>query len=96
MHAGTPAYRAHRPRHQKKDALVGWAKRWEHWLAGHTLLGAGSSAAVVEHACPSLRVDQLNSGPEGGDMQVGARIVEGLVDALVFPPRPNEPAPTRS
>ena len=54
----------------KKDALVAWAKRWEHWLARHTLLGTGSSAAAVERACPSLQVERLKSGPDGGDMQV--------------------------
>ena len=30
---------------------------------------------------------------KGGDMQVGARIVEGLVDALVFLPDPMNPHP---
>ena len=77
----------------KKDALVGWAKRWEAWLAGHALLGTGSSAGEVERACPSLRVERLKSGPEGGDMQVGARIVQGAVDALVFLPDPMNPHP---
>jgi len=77
----------------KKDALVGWAKRWEAWLAGHALLGTGSSAGEVERACPSLRVERLRSGPEGGDMQVGARIVDGAVDALVFLPDPMNPHP---
>ena len=52
----------------KKDALVGWAKRWEARLAGHALLGTGSSDGEVERACPSLRVERLRSGPEGGDM----------------------------
>ena len=77
----------------KKDALVTWAKRWEYWLAGHALLGTGSSAEEVERACPSLQVERLRSGPEGGDMQVGARIVEGAVDALVFLPDPMNPHP---
>jgi methylglyoxal synthase len=77
----------------KKDALVAWARRWEGWLAGHALLGTGSSAEEVERACPSLRVERLRSGPEGGDMQVGARIVEGAVDALVFLPDPMNPHP---
>jgi methylglyoxal synthase len=77
----------------KKDALVAWAKQWEQWLAGHVLLGTGSSAVEVEHACPALRVERLKSGPEGGDMQVGARIVEGMVDALVFFPDPMNPHP---
>jgi methylglyoxal synthase len=79
----------------KKDALVAWAQRWEGWLAGHALLGTGSSAEEVERACPSLRVERLRSGPEGGDMQVGARIVEGAVDALVFLPDPMNPPRTR-
>src|SRR4028119_290444 len=61
----------------KKEALVGWAKRWEAWLAGHVLLGTGSSAGGVERACPSLRVERLRSGPEGGDMQAGGRAGEG-------------------
>jgi methylglyoxal synthase len=77
----------------KKDALVAWAKRWECWLAGHTLVGTGSSAEEVERACPSLRLERLKSGPEGGDMQVGARIVERVVDALIFLPDPMNPHP---
>ena len=77
----------------KKDALVAWAKQWEHWLARHTLLGTGATAEAVERACPSLRLERLKSGPEGGDMQVGARIVEGTVDVLVFLPDPMNPHP---
>ena len=76
----------------KKDALVARARRWEGWLAGHGLPGT-APAEEVERACPSLRVARLRSGPERGDMQVGARIVEGAVDALVFLPDPMNPHP---
>jgi methylglyoxal synthase len=58
-----------------------------------SLLGTGSSAAEVERACPLLQVEPLKSGPEGGDMQIGARIVEGAVDALVFLPDPMNSLP---
>ena len=79
---------------RRRTPWVAWAQRWEGWLAGHALLGTGSSAEEVEWACPSLRgVQRLRSGPEGGDMQVGARIVEGAVDALVSLPDPMNPHP---
>jgi methylglyoxal synthase len=73
---------------QKKDALLDWACKWETSLARHTLMGTGSSAKLLEQTCPSLGVEVLLSGPEGGDMQVGARIVEGQVDVLIFFPDP--------
>ncbi|MBR0669241.1 methylglyoxal synthase [Roseomonas hellenica] len=72
----------------KKATLTAWARRWEGWLAHQYLVGTGSSAEEVGKACPSLRIERLRSGPEGGDMQVGARIVDGEIDALVFLPDP--------
>jgi methylglyoxal synthase len=73
---------------QKKDALVAWTRKWEGALARHRLMGTGSTAKLLEEACPSLRVEALLSGPEGGDMQIGARIVEGNIDVLIFFPDP--------
>ncbi|MBR0664433.1 methylglyoxal synthase [Roseomonas hellenica] len=68
----------------KKAELIAWAQRWEDWLARHSLVGTGTSADDIEQACPSLRVEHLRSGPDGGDMQLGAWIVDGGIDALVF------------
>lgn len=73
---------------QKKEALLDWACHWEGALAQHILIGTGSTAKLIEQACPSLRIEALLGGPEGGDMQVGARIVEGQVDVLIFFPDP--------
>jgi methylglyoxal synthase len=73
---------------QKKEALIEWARQWEGALARHILIGTGSTAKLLEQTCSSLRVEALLSGPEGGDMQVGARIVEGQVDVLIFFPDP--------
>ena len=40
-----------------------------------------------------LPVERLRSGPLGGDQQIGARIVDGLVDVLLFFWDPLEPQP---
>ena len=31
-----------------------------------------------------LDVDIVESGPNGGDLQIGARVVEGMIDAVIF------------
>jgi methylglyoxal synthase len=41
----------------KKDALVAWAKQWEHWLARHPLLGTGSTLGQCAITGPFCRVD---------------------------------------
>jgi len=77
----------------RKDALVAWARRWEHGLARHALCGTGTTAGEIARACPSLRVEELLSGPKGGDLQIGARIASRELDALVFFPDPLSPHP---
>jgi methylglyoxal synthase len=77
----------------KKEALVGWAAAWQEALAAHRLCGTGSTAGEIMQACRDLRVEELLSGPKGGDLQVGARIAAQELDALVFFPDPMSPHP---
>lgn len=66
-----------------KADLVEWAEFNREALAGHRLVATGTTGTILEHEL-GLPVDRLRSGPLGGDMQIGAMISEGLIDAMVF------------
>ena len=67
----------------KKKELVEWVKSHEDILSKHDLCGTGTTARTITENT-SLVVKGYNSGPLGGDQQIGARIVEGTVDFVVF------------
>lgn len=67
----------------KKQLLVEWAKKNEPILKQHFLCGTGTTARLVAENT-GLPVQAFNSGPLGGDQQIGARIVEGKIDFVIF------------
>lgn len=77
--------------HRKAD-LVEWARHNAALLADHDLVATGTTGRLLADAL-GLPVERLHSGPLGGDLQIGARITEGLVDVLVFFWDPLEPQP---
>lgn len=67
----------------KKHDLIDWCKKNRGILEHHFLCGTGTTAKMVsEHT--GLPVRGYNSGPLGGDQQIGARIVEGKIDIVIF------------
>ena len=68
----------------KKSELADWAHDRRAQLANCILMATGNTGLQVLLRCPELAVERLLSGPLGGDQQIGARIAEGRVDALVF------------
>ncbi|WP_136064205.1 methylglyoxal synthase [Modicisalibacter radicis] len=76
----------------KKAELLEWAGRWRETLAGHQLVGTGTTAKRVA-ADLGLTVEGLMSGPLGGDQQIGARIAERRLDLLIFFWDPFSPMP---
>ena len=75
-----------------KIDLVEWAEYNREQLAVHRLVATGTTGNILQHEV-GLRVECLHSGPLGGDLQIGGRIAEGAVDALVFFWDPLEPQP---
>jgi len=76
----------------KKQDLLAWAKYNREALAGHKLIATGTTGKLLE-AELELPVVRLQSGPLGGDQQIGAQISEGKIDVLIFFWDPLEPHP---
>lgn len=68
---------------QKKAEMVSWAMKNKESLARFNLCGTGTTAKLVGEAT-GLEVKRYLSGPLGGDQQIGAKIAEGEIDAVVF------------
>jgi methylglyoxal synthase len=67
----------------RKAALVAWVEHRRAQVAGHELVGRGTTAGEVQRAT-GLPVRGLLSGPLGGDQQLGALVAEGGVDVMIF------------
>ncbi|MEW6566665.1 MAG: methylglyoxal synthase [Chloroflexota bacterium] len=76
----------------KKRDLVEWARYNRDLLAQHVVYATGTTGEVLQQAL-GFPVHKLQSGPLGGDQQVGARIVDGEIDFLIFFWDPLEPLP---
>lgn len=77
--------------HKKRD-LVEWARYNLAFLARHELWATGTTGTLLEREL-DRPVEKLQSGPLGGDQQMGALIAEGRIDFLVFFSDPLEPQP---
>jgi methylglyoxal synthase len=68
--------------HCKPD-LIEWAKFNEGTLKKHMLYGTGTTGSLLKKEV-GLEVFCFKSGPLGGDQQIGAYIVEGKIDVMIF------------
>jgi methylglyoxal synthase len=67
----------------KKRDLIEWAKFNQGSLSKHDLYATGTTGLMLEENL-GLPVTKLQSGPLGGDQQVGAKIAEGEIDFIIF------------
>ena len=67
----------------KKAELITWCETNKEILKNHFLCGTGTTARMITDQT-GLPVRGYNSGPLGGDQQIGAKIVEGKVDFVIF------------
>ena len=75
-----------------KGELLEWARYNRGTLADHDLYATGTTGGLLASEL-GLPVVRFASGPLGGDQQVGAAIVEGRLDFVIFFWDPLEPHP---
>ncbi len=60
----------------KKRDLVEWAKFNRVLLAHHKIYATGTTGVILEQEL-GFKITRLQSGPLGGDQQIGAKIADG-------------------
>jgi methylglyoxal synthase len=76
----------------KKRDLLEWAKFNRDLLAHHEVYATGTTGETLEKHL-GFTIHKLQSGPLGGDQQIGAKIVSNEIDFLIFFWDPLEPQP---
>jgi methylglyoxal synthase len=76
----------------KKRDLIEWVTYNRQILLRHDLVATGTTGTLLEEEL-GVGIHKLQSGPLGGDQQIGALIAEGEIDFLVFFWDPLEPQP---
>lgn len=68
---------------RKKDDIVGFANKHRQFLDRYRLIATGTTGGRI-HEATGLNVEQMQSGPLGGDAQIATQVVEGQVKAVIF------------
>lgn len=67
----------------KKDDLLEWARYNRQSLIDHELYGTGTTGRLLQNEL-DLAITRFESGPLGGDQQLGAKISKREIDCLIF------------
>jgi len=80
---------------KKKDDMITLAAEYTDFLRGCHLTATGTTGGRLANEL-GLTIERMHSGPFGGDLQIGAQLVEGRIDCVIFlrdpmTPQPHEP-----
>jgi methylglyoxal synthase len=80
---------------RNKSAMVALALEFADLLSQCQLCATGTTGGRLRTEA-GLTVERMLSGPLGGDLQIGARLAQGELDAVIFlrdpmTPQPHEP-----
>jgi methylglyoxal synthase len=67
----------------EKPEMIDLVQEYESLLSTFELVGTGTTGQRIMDET-ALDVERKQSGPIGGDAQVGAEVADGAIDAIVF------------
>lgn len=68
---------------KKKQTMIDFTIAYKKTLQQHTLCATGTTGTLIEEAT-ALPVQKYQSGPIGGDQQIGALVAENKIDVVIF------------
>lgn len=68
---------------KKKNQIIELAKKYKDVLAEHELYATGTTGTLIMGET-GLSIHRMNSGPLGGDQQIGAMLADGNLDLVIF------------
>lgn len=68
---------------KKKDNIVQFAMAYRHILKEHRLFATGTTGSRIQEAT-GLEITRFESGPLGGDQQIGSLVAQNEIDMIIF------------
>ena len=68
---------------RKKDEMVNFVIAYEQVFQGHQLYSTGTTGTRIMNQT-DLNIHRFQSGPLGGDQQIGALVAENEMDLIIF------------
>ncbi|MDQ0176180.1 methylglyoxal synthase [Bacillus chungangensis] len=68
---------------KKKDDIIRFVLAYQHIFQAHSLYATGTTGSLIQEAT-GLPVHRFQSGPLGGDQEIGALIAKNAIDLVLF------------
>lgn len=68
---------------KKKDDMIRFSTAYKFILEKHNLYATGTTGTRIMEAT-GLTIERFQSGPLGGDQQIGAKIAQNQMDIIIF------------
>ena len=68
---------------KKKNDMVNFVSAYKNIFAEHTLFATGTTGKRI-HEATGLQIHRFQSGPLGGDQEIGAKIAQNEMDLVLF------------